>query len=105
MPKKENSKKEEKKVAKEYKEVFAEGLSARLYPAEETGKGIKRSFMYLDFGNGFSIQCHFIETSNNYFIAFPQYKSGESYKSYVWVEKDSEMQNKLDALAEVIYNS
>lgn len=104
MPKKENAKKEEKKVAKEYKELSAEGLTARVYPADEN-KGIKRSFMYLDFGNGFSIQCHFIETSNNYFIAFPQYKSGESYKSYVWVEKDSEMQNKLDALAEVIYNA
>lgn len=104
MPKKENAKKEEKKVAKEFKEVSAEGLTARVYPAEKS-KGIERSFMYLDFGNGFSIQCHFIETSNNYFIAFPQYKSGESYKSYVWVEKDSEMQKKLDALAEVIYNS
>lgn len=104
MAKKNDVKKEEKKDAKEFKEFSVKGLAARVYPANETGK-VKRSFMYLNFGNGFSIQCHFIETSDNYFIAFPQYKSGESYRSYVWVEPESKMQENLDALADAIYSS
>lgn len=78
-------------------------LKGRLYPAKEN-KGIKRAFMYLEIVPGFNIQCHYVETSNNYFIAFPQYEKDGSYKSYVYVEKDSDIQKALDALADAIYN-
>lgn len=110
MPSKANTKKNQE--VKEEKKSFGEingtyagmKLNGRLYPVEESGKGIKRAFMYLEIIPGFNIQCHYVETSNNYFIAFPQYKSGESYKSYVFIEKDSEIQKALDALADDIYN-
>ena len=109
MPSKANTKKNQE--VKEEKNSFEtiDGeyagmkLKGRVYPAKEN-KGIKRSFMYLEIIPGFTIQCHYVETSNNYFIAFPQYQSGESYKSYVFVEKDSEIQKALDALADAIYN-
>ena len=109
MPSKANTKKNQE--VKEEKNSFEviDGeyagmkLKGRVYPAKEN-KGIKRAFMYLELIPGFTIQCHYVETSNNYFIAFPQYQSGESYKSYVFVEKDSEIQKALDALADAIYN-
>lgn len=110
MPSKANTKKnqevkEEKKSFEELNGTYAGmTLKGRLYPAEEN-KGIKRAFMYLEIVPGFNIQCHYVETSNNYFIAFPQYKSGDSYKSYVFVEKDSGIQKALDALADGIYNA
>lgn len=108
MPKKANAKNQEvKEEKKSFEEINGEyagmKLKGRLYPAKEE-KGIKRAFMYLEIIPGFNIQCHYVETSNNYFIAFPQYKSGESYKSYVYVEKDSGIQKALDALADAIYN-
>ena len=97
--------KEEKKSFEELNGTYAGmTLKGRLYPVEEN-KGIKRAFMYLEIVPGFNIQCHYVETSNNYFIAFPQYKSGDSYKSYVFVEKDSGIQKALDALADAIYNA
>lgn len=108
MPKKTNAKNQEVKEEKNsFEEINGEyagmKLKGRLYPAKEE-KGIKRAFMYLEIIPGFNIQCHYVETSNNYFIAFPQYKSGDSYKSYVYVEKDSDIQKALDALADAIYN-
>lgn len=108
MPKKANAKNQEvKEEKKSFEEINGEyagmKLKGRLYPAKEE-KGIKRAFMYLEIIPGFNIQCHYVETSNNYFIAFPQYKSGESYKSHVYVEKDSGIQKALDALADAIYN-
>lgn len=111
MPSKANTKKNQE--VKEEKNSFEElngtyagmNLKGRLYPVETSGNGIKRAFMYLEIVPGFNIQCHYVETSNNYFIAFPQYKSGKSYKSYVFVEKDSGIQKALDALADAIYNA
>lgn len=111
MPSKASSKKnqEVKKEEKSFEELSGsyagKTLKGRLYPMEERGSGIKRAFMYLEIVPGFRIQCNYVETSNNYFIAFPQYKSGESYKSYVYVEKDSGIQKALDALADAIYNA
>ena len=110
MPSKASTKKNQE--VKEEKNSFEElngtyagmTLKGRLYQAKEN-KGIKRAFMYLEIVPGFTIQCHYVETSNNYFIAFPQYESNGSYKSYVFVEKDSDIQKALDALADAIYNA
>ena len=98
------SKKQESNGYKEFNASFAGiPLSGRIYPAKEN-KGIKRSFMYLNIGGGFTIQAHFVETKNNYFIAFPQYETDNGYKSYVFVEKDSKFDKAFDALADYIYN-
>ena len=106
MATKKNAKKVEKKEEgfKEFKGNFnGLDLKGRIYPAKEN-KGIKRSFMYLDCNYGFTIQCHFVETKNNYFIAFPQYqKKDESYVSYVYIEKDSIWAGALEDLAETLY--
>lgn len=105
MGKKTTTKTEEK--FKEFSFDDAMKVSGRIYPGKEN-KGITRSFMYLDMGYGFTIQCHFVETKDNYFIAFPQYeieKDGKkSYKSYVFVEKDSVWDNVLDKLSDYIYH-
>lgn len=107
MAAKKTNKKEAAKQDNNFKEFnakFAEiPLSGRIYPAKEN-KGIKRSFMYLNIGGGFTIQCHFVETKSNYFIAFPQYESDGKYKSYVFIEKDSKFDKAFDALADWIYN-
>ena len=107
MAAKKTNKKEAAKQDNNFKEFnakFAEiPLSGRIYPAKEN-KGIKRSFMYLNIGGGFTIQCHFVETKSNYFIAFPQYEQDGKYKSYVFVEKDSKFDKAFDALADWIYN-
>lgn len=107
MPAKKNAKKTTKKEEKNFLEFSGEynglKLSGRVYPGEEK-KGIKRSFMYLDCNYGFTIQCHFVETKNNYFVAFPQYQTkDENYKSYVFIEKESVWAEALDALAEELY--
>ena len=101
--KKAENEKEEKKFL-EFDGYFGGlKLSGRVYPGEEK-KGITRSFMYLNCNYGFTIQCHFVETKNNYFVAFPQYQQkDESYKSYVYIEKDSLWSEVLDKLAEKIY--
>lgn len=102
--KKAENKKEEKKFLEFGGEFNGLKLSGRVYPGEEN-KGITRSFMYLNCNYGFNIQCHFVETKNNYFVAFPQYQQkDESYKSYVYIEKDSVWADALDKLAEEIYN-
>lgn len=107
MAAKKTNKKEAAKKENNFKEFNAKfadiPLSGRIYEAKEN-KGIKRSFMYLNIGGGFTIQCHFVETKNNYFIAFPQYESNGSYKSYVFIEKDSKFDKAFDALADWIYN-
>lgn len=103
--------KKEAESTNKYKEFeFEAGMkvSGRIYPEEEK-KGISRSYMYLNMGYGFTIQCHFVETKDNYFIAFPQYeteKDGKKvYKSYVFVEKESIWADCLDKLADYIYHT
>lgn len=104
MPtKKSKEKTEEKKFFEIEGEFQGLKLSARVYPVKED-KGVKRSFMYLNLGYGFNVQASFVETKNAYFIAFPQYKTGDNYKSYIFVEKDSLYAKALDELADEIYN-
>lgn len=81
-------------------------LSGRLYPPKEF-KGIKRSYLSLNVDGLFDIsKCNFVETSNNYFVTFPQYlteKDGRDvYKPYVYVGKDTFFSECLEQLAKVL---
>lgn len=107
-PVKENS---EKKYL-EFNDKFGDGnqlkinLSGRIYPAKENN-GIKRSYVSLNVDGLFDISnCSFVETSNNYFLAFPQQtieKDGKKeYKPYIYVAKDSFFASCLDQLCEVL---
>ena len=108
--KKEEVKKEEVKFL-EFNDQFGNdelkiNLSGRLYPAKEN-KGIKRSYLSLNVNGLFDISnCAFVETSNNYFVTFPQYtveKDGKKeYKSYIYVGKDTFFSECLEQLAEVL---
>lgn len=102
-----DTKKEEKKVEfLEFEHEFKDGermvkFSGRLYPTK--GEKIERNFLSLNVGNLMTISCDFVETSNNYFVAMPQYKSGDKYKSYVYVEKDSFFASALEDLSKVLF--
>lgn len=104
MPKKEN-KTEEKKV--EFLEFDSEfkgiKLTGRIYPTKDAGKKIEKNFMTLKVNDLLSITCEFVETSNNYFVSMPQYKSGDKYKSWVYIEKDSEMSAALEDLSSKLF--
>lgn len=106
MPIKNN--KEAKKVEfLEFEHEFKDGermikLSGRMYPTKD-GARIEKNFLTLKVANLMSISCDFVETSNNYFIAMPQYKSGDKYKSYIYVEKDSFFAAALEDLSKVLF--
>ncbi len=104
--KKNANKKTEEKKTNGYEEwtgtYYGLELNVRMYRPKEN-KGIKRTFLYITH-MGFCIQASFVETSNNYFISFPQYKTDDNkYKSYVFIEKESFWAKALDELAEEIY--
>jgi len=44
--------------------------------------------------------CSFYETANNMWIGGPQYKQGDDYKDYLYIDKS--INEEMDALAEVI---
>lgn len=44
--------------------------------------------------------CNFYETSNNMWVGGPQYKQGDEYKDYLYIDK--EINDDMDALAEAI---
>lgn len=101
------AKKEEKKIEfLEFEHEFKDGgkmikLSGRMYPTK--GDKIEKNFLTLKVANLMSISCDFVETSNNYFVAMPQYKSGNKYKSYIYVEKDSFFAAALEDLSKVLF--
>lgn len=78
-------------------------LSGRIYPSKDSKGKIERNFMTLKVEDLLSITCEFVETSNSYFVAMPQYKSGDKYKSYVYIEKDSFLSNALEDLSEKLF--
>lgn len=108
MPKKNNATEEKKEESfKEFSGKFnGIEMSGKVWPGKKDK--ITRSYMHLTLMEGFSINATFVETSNNYFITFPQYtveKDGKKeYKSYVYIPKDSDMAKAIDELAETIYN-
>ena len=44
--------------------------------------------------------CSFYETANNMWVGGPQYKQGDDYKDYLYIDK--ELNPEMDALAEII---
>ncbi len=101
------AKKEEKKIEfLEFEHEFITDertvkFTGRMYPTKE-GK-IEKNFLILKVDDLMSISCDFVETSNNYFISMPQYKSGDKYKSYIYVEKDSFFAAALEDLSKVLF--
>lgn len=101
------AKKEEKKVEfQEFEHEYKDGekmikLSGRMYPTK--GDKIEKNLLFLKVANLMSITCEFVETSNSYFVSMPQYKSGDKYKSYVFVEKDSFFSDALEDLSKVLF--
>jgi DNA-binding cell septation regulator SpoVG len=88
------AKKSANKETKEFKEFKHTGTTfeytGRVYPAKE-GKGKVKNTYYLSITlNGvLTINgCYLVETENNCFIKWPQYKSGDDYKSYIFTDKE-----------------
>lgn len=102
MSKEKNKKKAAKKEFKEF-DVKSESFdfSGRVYPGEEKN-GITRSWMSLCLNGVFTISnCYLVETKDNTFIAFPQWKDKDgNYKSHVFIDED--MREEMDNLAEAI---
>ena len=73
--------------------------SGRIYKdAEGNGKGLYRHYLSLCINGTLTINnCHLIETEESVFIAFPNYKSGDSYKSHIFI--DEKLREELDELA------
>lgn len=91
--------KKETKDQKEFKEFTVLGknyeYSGRLYPAKEGN----RHFVYLSFNKYVTIQCYFICTEDNCFIAGPQWKAKDgSWKNYTYFDK--KLDDDLDKVCE-----
>lgn len=75
--------------------------SGRIYADEQgNGSGLYRHYLSLCINGLLTINnCHLIENTDKdtVFIAFPNYKSGDSYKPHVFT--DEALKNELDELA------
>ena len=97
---------EEKKVTfKEFKfsgKVFE--YSGRVYPKTEgKGKVVSRHGINLTLNDTISIKgIYLVETEDKYFLTFPQYKSGDAYKSYIYIDEalNDEIDNLTNAIVE-----
>lgn len=110
------AKKEVKKAATEtaaFKEFTMEGdtfsYTGRIYPKKEgSGKVVSKSLVNLTLNGVITLKgLYLVETSDKYFLTFPQYKSKDEYKSYVFVDRDfsdGEFDKLVDVIAAYIYN-
>ncbi len=78
--------------------------SGRIYKdSEGNGKGLYRHYLSLCINGLITINnCHLVETSDKVFIAFPNYKSGDNYKSHIFT--DEALKEELDELATKLYD-
>lgn len=99
MAKQKNSKPEFKEFKMSGK-IFE--YSGRVYEAKEgTGKVKYRSYVSLTLNDSFTINgIYLVETEDKKFLTFPQYKSGEAYKSYVFI--DEEAKEEIEKLVKAI---
>lgn len=76
--------------------------SGRVYPDNKREAGKLTIYpMSLTLDGVFTIKgCSLMMTKDNLWVAFPQYKSGDDYKDYVYTDKD--LNEDLDNLASVI---
>lgn len=90
----------EKAKKKEYAEFKYDGetfsYTGRVYPAKKK----TNPFIYLTLNGVFTIQCHLIDGKKSSFLSFPSYKSGDEYKSQVYIDK--ELNDEMEELIEVI---
>ena len=93
-------------AAKEFIEFELKGknfdYSGRLYPANKREAGKLTIYpMSLCINGVITIKgCSFYETANNMWVGGPQYKAGDDYKDYLYIDK--ELNAEMDALANVI---
>ncbi len=90
----------------EFKEFELKGesfdYSGRIYPdrKREAGK-LTITPMSLCLNGVFTVKgCSFYETKDNMWVGGPQFKQGDEYKDYLYLDK--ELNKDLDALAECI---
>lgn len=105
MPKKKNEEKREVVKFAEFKysgKVF--DYSGRVYQKQEgKGKVISRAGVQLCLNGVLTIKgIHLVDTEDQYFLAFPQYKSGNDWKSYVYIPKDDDFNKEIDNLTDII---
>ena len=105
------AKKTEEKTAL-FKEFSMEGdtfsYNGRIYPKKEgSGKVVSKSLVNLTLNGVITLKgLYLVETEDRYFLTFPQYKSKEEYKSYVYVDRDfsdGEFDKLVDIIASYIY--
>ena len=110
------AKKEVKKVAATQTEAFKEfsmegktfSYKGRVYPKKEgTGKVLSRSLVNITLNDVITIKgIYLVETEDKFFLTFPQYKSGEEYKSYFFIDRDfneGELDQLIDIIADNVY--
>lgn len=103
------AKKEEKNLPfkVEFKEFSMEGktfsYAGRIYPGKDgTGKVVKKYLVNLTLNGVITLKgLYLVETEDKYFLTFPQYKSKDEYKSYVFVDRDF-ADGELDQLVDII---
>lgn len=107
------AKKTEEKKTAEFKEFSMEGktfsYTGRIYPKKEgTGKVVSKSLVNITLNGVITIKgIYLVETEDKYFLTFPQYKSKEEYKSYIFADRDfsdGELDKLVDIIASYIYS-
>ena len=92
-----------------YKEFEMKGQtfdwSGRIYTDRERQAGkLTITPISLCINGVFTIKgCSFYETDKNMWIGGPQFKSGDEYKDFLYIDK--ELNEEMDNLAEVISNA
>lgn len=97
------AKKQEEATFKEFKFDGEElQFTGRIYPDKKTETSkCDITPMTLTINGVITIKgCRLFQSDKNSWIAWPGYKSGDEYKSYIWVEK--EYNNEMAKLVEAI---
>lgn len=76
--------------------------SGRIYPDRKREAGKLTIYpISLTLNNAISIKsCSFYQTKDNMWVGGPQYKTGDEYKDYLYIDKS--INEEMDALAEEI---
>ena len=107
------AKKTEEKKTEQFKEFSMEGetfsYTGRIYPKKEgKGKVVSKSLVNITLNGVLTIKgINLVETKDKYFLTWPQYKSKEEYKSYIYSDRDfseGELDKLVDIIASHIYD-
>ena len=105
------AKKEAKKEEIKFNEFKFSGetfeYSGRVYPkksGETKGKVTAKWYVQLVLNDVLTIKgCYLVETKDDYFLTFPQYKKDDSFESYIYIVKD--MNTEIEELTAIIYRA